>query len=344
LPYFPDIANLPAFDNLPVIVTTRQFRQFLVLAEVRNFRRAAADLKISQPALTKSVLALEKELGVRLLDRQPRGVTLTEFGERVVTYGKALVDNEKDLRHDLALIAGLETGRVNVALGPYPSVVSGYAAAARLGRERPKLAIGLRVGSWRAITQAVAERQVDLGIAELTDAHDNQALATERVGAHLARYFCSPSHPIMRRERNSFADLLKYPWATTRIPPRVAAAFPESLGRAGWIDPATGDFVPAIELDVPMQLAAFAAGGDALAIGGHALVERELRAGTLAVVPTAQLHFRAEYGFIWLRHRSLSPAVLAYMQAVREEERMFVEREARLAAVYRHPRRGRPRS
>lgn len=325
-------------------MTTKQLRQLIVLAEARNFRRAAAALKITQPALTKSVLALEKELGVRLVDRQPRGVTLTEFGERVVRYGKGLVEIEKDLHHDLALIAGLESGRVNVALGPYPSVVSGFTAAARLSRERPKLAIGLRVANWRTVTQAVAERQVDLGIAELTDARDNQALATELVGAHLARYFCSPSHPVMKRERNSFADLLQYPWATTRIPPRVAAGFPQALGRAGSIDPATGDFVPAIELDVPMHLADFAAGGDTLAIGAHALVERELRGGVLAVVSTVPLNFRAEYGFIWLRHRSLSPAALAYMQAVREEERLFVDREARLSAVYQRSRRGRPRS
>lgn len=323
-------------------MNSTQLRQVIALASVGNFRRAAAALKISQPALSKAMQALEKELGVRLFDRQSRAVTTTDFGDRVVRYGKRLLEAEEDLRHDLALIAGLEAGRVNVALGPYPSVVSGFAAAARLGRERPKLAVGLRVGNWRAVTQAVAERRVDLGIAELTDALDNPALATERVGAHVARYFCSPSHPIMGRKRNAFVDLLGYPWATTRIPPRIAAAFPKGLGRAGSIDPLTGDFVPAVELDVPMQLAAFATASDTLVIGAHALFERELRAGALAEVPTAQLNFRAEYGFIWLRHRSLSPAALAYMQAVREEERIFVEREARLAAAYERPRRGRP--
>lgn len=315
-------------------MTPTQVRQVIALATVGNFRRAAAILKISQPALSKAIQALEKQLGVRLFDRQSRVVTPTDFGERVVRHGKRLLEAEQDLLHDLALTAGLQAGRVNVALGPYPSVIAGYAAAARLIREHPGVAVSLHVSNWREVTSAVADRRVDLGIAEVTDALGNESLATEALGAHRARFFCRPDHPILRREQVKFADVLDFPWATTRIPPRVAGAFPQPLGRAGSIDPDTGDLVPAIELDVPMQVAAFALGTNALTVGTFAMVEQELRAGALAIVPTANIDFRGRYGFIWLRHRSLSPAAVAYMQAVREEERGYVAREARLAAEF----------
>jgi DNA-binding transcriptional LysR family regulator len=286
---------------------------------------------------------LEKELGVRLFDRQSRAVTPTEFGERVIRYGKRLLEAEEDLLHDLMLIGGLETGRVDVALGPYPSVISGYPAAARLCREHPKVAIGIRVSNWRDVTQAVGARRADLGIAELTDALGTESLATEELGAHRARFFCRPGHPILRRGRIRLQDVLDFPWATTRFPPRVAAAFPRPPGRAGSIDSNTGDLVPAIELDVPMQVAAFARGADALAVGTFAMVEHELRSGALDIVPTANIEFRARYGFIWLRHRSLSPAATAYMQAVRDEERGYVAREAKLAAEFEHGGRTRRR-
>jgi DNA-binding transcriptional LysR family regulator len=324
-------------------MNSTQLRQVIALAAVGNFRRAAATLRISQPALSKAIQALEKELGVRLFDRQSRAVTPTEFGDRIVRYGKGLLEAEEDLLHDLALIAGLETGRVDVALGPYPSVISGYAAAARLCREHPKVSIGLRVSNWRDVTRAVAERGADLGVAELTDALGNEALATEDLGAHRARFFCRPGHPILRRRQIQFADLLAYPWATTRIPPRIAAAFPRPLGRAGSIDAATGDLVPAIELDVPMQIAEFTRGTDALALATFAMVERELRSRALAIVPIGKIDIRARYGFVWLRHRSLSPAAAAYMQAVREEERAFVAREASLAAAFEQGARTRSR-
>ena len=84
-----------------------------------------------------------------------------------------------------------------------------------------------------------------------------------------------------------------------------------------------------------MQIASFALGTDALIVAGYGLLEPELRAGAIVAVPMGDLGFRAAYGFIWLRHRLRSPATLAYMEAVREEERAFAKREAELAARYR---------
>ena len=129
-------------------------------------------------------------------------------------------------------------------------------------------------------------------------------------------------------------DLMRFPWVHTRLPPRVAAAFPRPPGRAGRIDEKTRDFVPAIEIDVPMQLAAFARNSDALIFGALSLVERELETGTLAIVRTSALDVRGSYGFIHLKDRSLSPGARAFMQAVREEEALCVERETRLAKIY----------
>jgi DNA-binding transcriptional LysR family regulator len=316
------------------MLTSTRLRQVVVLAEHGSFRRAAAVLKISQPALTKGIQALEAALGVPLFDRQPTSVTLTEFGKRVVRHTQAVEAAEGDLLRDIALLRGLEAGSINVALGPYPSVLSGHVAAARLIASYPKFGIAVRVAGWRAVTRAVAERKVDLGIAELSDAVLNEALATELVGQHRARIFCRPGHPLLTRGRVSLSDLFEFPWANTRVPPRVAGAFPRPPGRAGHIDELTGDFVPAVELDVPMQLAEFAKGSDVLVFATFAMVERELEAGTLAVVRAPALDMRASYGFIYLKHRSLSPGTRAYMQFVRDQESVIVEREARLERLY----------
>ena len=313
--------------------TLTRYQQIVAIAEQGSFRRAAAALHITQPALSKSVQALEAELGARLFDRQSRHLSLTEYGHRVVLHARQLLAAEQDLRHDLDQIAGLSTGRVDVALGPYPSVISGFAAAARLVSEHPLLDITVRVASWRAVTHAVAARQVDLGVAELSEALGNPALLTEVVGRPRAYFFCRAGHPLLQRAPVALADLLQFPWAGTRFPPRVTRSFPGELGRAGRLDEATGDMIPAIELDVPMHLAAFARASDALVVGTLSLVEAALAAGQLVVVPTTAGPIAGEYGFIWLRHRSLSAAALAFMQAVREEERAFVEREARLAAA-----------
>lgn len=281
-------------------------------------------------------MTLEKELGVRLFDRQPRGVTLTDFGRRVLAHCRTLVAADDDLQHDLALIAGIETGSVSVAMSPYASLISGYPAAQRLLRSHPMLSVDLRIPHYREGVKAVLERQVDLGFTELVEASENPALETELVGQHLARFFCRPDHPILARGGFGWQDLLAFPWATTRLPARVSVHIGRSAGRAGKFDAVSGDFLPAIQLEVPMQLASFAHGTDALIVSGYGLLEPELRAGTIVAVPMQDIGFRAAYGFIWLRHRSRSrsPATLAYIEAVREEERAFAKREAELAALY----------
>lgn len=316
------------------MLTETRLRQAVALAEHGSFRRAARALGVSQPALSRGIQALEASLGVRLFDRQSASVTLTAFGELVIERVKAVITAGADLRRDIALMQGLDTGSVEVAFGPYPSVMSGYAAAARLIREHPKLGISLHVMSWRDVTSAVTERRVDLGVAELSDAVLNDRLNTELIGRHRAHPFCRPGHPILSCKRVTLRDLLQFPWVNTRVPPRMAAAFSRSAGRAGRFDEQTRDFIPAVEIDVPMHLAEFARDSDALVFGALSLVERELERGELAVVPSSAFDLRASYGLIHLKGRSLSPGAKAFMQAVRDQETLCAAREARLAKIY----------
>ena len=297
----------------------------VALAEHGNFHRAATTLQISQPALTKSIQTLETALGVKLFDRQQGGVVLTDFGKLVVEFTKEMVATEGELLRRIGLLAGLETGAVKVALGPYPIVMSAYAATGKLIAKYPKLNVSLQAMNWRDVCRLVTEKKVDLGVAELTDAVLDESLQTDLVGRHQARFFCRPGHPILGRSRVALADLLEFPWATTRMPRRLAAAFPRPIGSIVDIDAFNGDFVPAIELDVPMHFARLTSGGNAIALGAFGMVESELQAGTLAVIPTPGLNIRASYGSIHLKNRALSPAASAFMQEVRDEENRCAE-------------------
>lgn len=316
------------------MLTPARLRYVVALAEHGHFGRAASALNISQPALTKSIQTLERSLGVRLFDRQPGGVVLTHFGRLVVEHTTRFVKAERELLRDIHLLAGLEAGHLDVMLGPYPSAISGYRACGVVMEKHPRLQIGLHVANWREVTASVAENRAELGIAELSDAVLNEELDTELVGEHRGRIFCRPGHPLLRAERLALPDLLEFPWAHTRIPPRVAAKFPRGAKRAGSIDELTGDFVPAVELDVPMQLSALLATTDVIGFATFSMVERDLEEGRIAYLPAPDFEFRGSYGFIFRRGRSLSPAAQAFVQAVRDVERDFVERELQLEEKY----------
>jgi DNA-binding transcriptional LysR family regulator len=331
---FMQISNKSFFDNvLAMIVTETRLRHLLSVAHHSHFGRAAESLNISQPALTKSIQGLEAALGIKLLDRERGGVVLTVFGELVLRHGQELLHNQTEMLRELRLLADLDIGHVHVMLGPYPSVVSGYKAIGRLMARHPHLGISVQVEGWRGVIAAVEEKVADLGIAELSDWECDTRFATEILGEHEARLFCRAGHPVLSKRPLSLADLAAYPWVSTRLPPRVAELFPREPCAAGRVDPLTGDFMPTVEFNVPMQLGDIVLGTDLLVLASFALMQAELRAG--AVVPVPGPSFKSRYGFIYLKSRSLSPATEAYMREVRAVEAEFVQRESRLARTYR---------
>ena len=98
----------------------RLLRHALALARYRNFARAAEALHLTQPSLSRSIAVLEKDLGVRLFDRSKSGVRPTAYGELLLQRGAALVGGEDELRREIQLLAGLETGTLCIGAGPYP--------------------------------------------------------------------------------------------------------------------------------------------------------------------------------------------------------------------------------
>jgi DNA-binding transcriptional LysR family regulator len=318
------------------VTTPLRLRHAVSVAEHGSFRRAATTLRISQPALSKSIQNLESELGVKLFERRRDGVIPTEFGKLVVQYAHDMVQLESEFVRRINLVAGLKTGSLTVALGPLPSAMSAYPAAGALLSKHPDLRISFQSTAWREVTQAVVDKKVDLGIAELSGAELDNSLQTELVGQHRAHFCCRAGHPILRKRAITLKHLLQYPWATTRLPPRHAAALPRDTGRAGSIDPFSGDFVPAVDVGTPAGLGHLVARSEVLLLCTLTLVEQELKTGIVVIVPAPGLDLRASYGFIYLRSRPLSPATEAFMNEIRAQERSLRDHELRLEAQFRH--------
>ena len=316
------------------MITQLRLQHLLALVEHAHFGRAAEALHISQPTLSKSIQGLEAELGVKLLERKHGAITPTVFGERVLERAGALLTAEDDLRREIALLANQEIGSLKVAFGPYPSVMSGYPGIARLLAKHPRIKVVAHVASWRDVVQQVAARTVDLGIAEIGHLHGNEKFSTELAGQHRGLFFCRPGHPILKQNKIVPKNIFEFPWVTTRMPSRIVANMPNSLGAAGTIDLASGDFVPAIEIDVPMHLPELLASSDVLVAATLNIMKRALLAGEVAVVPIRAFPLQTNYGFISLKERTLPPAALAFMQVVLEVEAEITTEESALASQF----------
>src|SRR5437763_16361049 len=92
----------------------RQLRYLVALADERHFTRAAAREHVAQPALSQQIRKLEDEVGVPLVERTTRNVTITQAGRLLVARAHRIVGEIDAASAELAALKGMESGRVTV--------------------------------------------------------------------------------------------------------------------------------------------------------------------------------------------------------------------------------------
>ena len=299
--------------------SVRQIEIVKALARRRHFGLAARDLGVSQPALTRSLKQLEADLGVPLFDRQ--GVAPTLFGEIVLKHSERAVAEFEELMRELALAKGLEIGELRVAAAPYPADISGQRAIGIVSDRHPNLLIEFRVADWTRVVEDVRHGAVDLGFADLTEAAADPELGVETIRTSQGVFFCRAGHPLTRRERVTFDDLLDYPLAGPSFPSRLIAALPKAPRRFGVIDGVEKRFHPRILVETFHTARRVVLVSGAIGAALPSQIARELREGLLAILPVEAPWLSLNYGFIARRGRTLSPAALAFMETVRTIER-----------------------
>ncbi|MFJ5272325.1 LysR family transcriptional regulator [Streptomyces sp. NPDC088358] len=113
-------------------VELRQLRYFVAVAEELNFGRAAERLLIAGPSLSQQIKALERDLGVRLFDRDRRSVSLTPAGAALLPHTRALLDRAEDLQRCAERLSGSESVRLGYVNWLPPDLTARTTGVARL--------------------------------------------------------------------------------------------------------------------------------------------------------------------------------------------------------------------
>ncbi|MFE9704399.1 LysR family transcriptional regulator [Streptomyces sp. NPDC005930] len=200
-------------------VHVRELRYFATVAEELHFTRAAERLYVSQPALSKQIRALERQLGAELFRRDPQGVTLTEAGAALLPHarrvladwseGAAAVEAAREARRG-TLVVGMSTSPGRGGL--LPAIRSRFTAA------HPGAALRLRQLSWEDPTAGLADGTVDVAYVWLPLPDADRYAWT--VVAEEPRLVALPdTHPLAARPVLDFADLTDEPFLA--LPPEA---------------------------------------------------------------------------------------------------------------------------
>lgn len=144
-----------------------RLRVFVCAARTLNFNKAAAQLCLSQPAVSKHIKALEELYGMRLFERTSGSrLTLTAAGLTLLSHAEKILACYEDLSYDLHLLNHEETGKLRLGASTTIAqyVLPEYLAA--FDRLYPDIEISLVNGNSRDIEQAVISHDIELGFVE----------------------------------------------------------------------------------------------------------------------------------------------------------------------------------
>ncbi|WP_433331037.1 LysR substrate-binding domain-containing protein [Spirillospora sp. CA-294931] len=157
-------------------------RAFLAVADRRNYGRAALDLSVTQPTLTKQIQALEARVGGRLFSRGRHGATLTELGAILLPEARDLVCRADALELRMARAARGEVGRLSVGFG-LSSIETAPRAVAAFRRRYPGVTVTLDDMSSHSQLERLATGELNVGFVRLPvgDAGGQVLLGTDRL-------------------------------------------------------------------------------------------------------------------------------------------------------------------
>ncbi|MDH4871022.1 LysR family transcriptional regulator [Pseudomonas sp. BN515] len=282
---------------------------FLAVAESGSISNGAARLFISQPAVTREIRDLEASIGLPLFDRRPRGVSLTEGGERLLQYAQRIFALEAAAERDLRGFASLGDGELRLGasatLGSYllPELIEQF------HQSHPTVVVDLAVSNTREVAAQLEDGRISLGFVE--GAFDNQAFASHLLDRDRLLPVVGPEHPLAGRGELSARDLAGQDHYLREQGSATRASVEQAYRERG------------IDLRVRMSIGSTEAlkrlvqDGRGIAWLSPHMVREELASGRLASLDVRDLAIEREFHALWRPGQSLSPAPAAFLERVR---------------------------
>jgi len=193
-------------------LSLRDLNIFLVVAEKRSMSRAAEQLAVSQPVVSKAIADMEHVLGVPLLDRAPRGVEPTLYGRALIKRSVAVFDELRLSVTDIESLLDPTTGEVRIGAGQALAVAIVPAVIERLTRQHPRLSFHVVEGGLPVLQRELRDRNIELGIARALTPISDEDMESEVLFADRQVVVAGARSKWARRRKIELSDLYDEPW------------------------------------------------------------------------------------------------------------------------------------
>jgi DNA-binding transcriptional LysR family regulator len=202
-------------------ISLRGLRQLTAVARCGSFSRAAAALNISQPALSRSIAALERRCGFQIFNRIGHGVLPTPAGARVIAQAEPLLQAMRVFDGNLGLLASGAAGTLKLGLPPL--LASQLLAQLAHDFFSPAMQAEIRVSirSGPALLDELRNDAIEVFFFVDTQIETGPDIETDPVGVIRPACVVRRDHPLAYRQDLSLDDLGEFPWASSVEPPAM---------------------------------------------------------------------------------------------------------------------------
>lgn len=298
----------------------RDLRILMTVVECGTMGKAAEQLAVSQPVVSKTISDMEHAVGVRLLDRSQRGVEPTAYGRALIKRGIVIFDEMKEGLREIEFLSDPTSGEVSV--GATAPVAAAIVAPAinHFCRQYPRMRFKTVVADSAPLLADLEARHIDFAIARipqcLSDNYNTEVLFHDEV-----KVVTGSKNPLARRRSIALAELIDEPWILSSLDSHFRG-LQAAVFRASGLEPPS-PAVTATEYYLRIEL--LATNCLLTIVPGFSIMLPRPRPGIVAL--SVKLRVAPDpVGIVTLNNRSLSPAAQLFIERVRDGTRRLAKK------------------
>ncbi len=292
----------------------RDLDTLITVAQCGSMAKAATQLSVSQPAVSKAVADMEHTLGVRLLDRTVQGVEPTLYGRVLLKWAAAIFDDVREGVREIEFLSDPTAGELRI--GGTEPMFGGFLAAVilRINRQFPRIQFDVTQPVSLALQHRnLRERRVDLIVGRIMRDQLEDDLATEILFEEPWAVVAGLNNPLARRRKIAIAELIDEPWTLPPTETVVGTYLTRAFRDAGLDRPRTVVSCGSIQLHH-----ALITEGPFLAVYPRSLLKFSAHRMPVKVLPVVLPGRPPPVGITTLKKRTLNPVTALFIAHAHE--------------------------
>jgi DNA-binding transcriptional LysR family regulator len=295
-------------------IKLRDLHILLAVVQCKSMAKAAEQLAVSKPVVSKVIADLERTLGVRVLERGRHGAEPTIYGAALLRRGVAVFDELREGVKDIQSLVDPTAGEIRIGCSPLLATTFVSLVVERLSRRWPRIVFRVVARQAQELHHALSERNVDLLVARKLGALADPRFDFDPLFEDHDVIVAGVRNPLLRHRRIRLAALAKESWV---LPPSdrdtVGAGVLKFFRSRGLGYPHA-----AVVSDSPHVRMGLVAGGRFISIVPAFALRFHTKQTGIRVLPVELPRFSTPVGLVVLKNRTLSPVARLFIEHARD--------------------------